>query len=239
MIAATLLSLLALVPVAGRAPHGTYVEARTASVYAGACHYGSEFTTQGRDAVLAFRFEGGEHDGVSLAGSGLVCLLSADKNLAEPDATRSSVVLLDAAASPAARAAALAWLRATLGERLGSVREVRSVAITIEAPDVTLAPAGPDASAADERYVVRAGDAVRLTGDLLPERQCCKMPYDRWYAPLVPLEGAVVGHTEALLLDEPLLRLRWKRTDENDAFVARFGAEGPGEVGEAGGVAPR
>lgn len=218
-------SALALTP---DAPSGVYVEARSASVYAGACHYGAEYTTQGRDAVLAFRFEGGAHDGVALAGTGLVCLLSADRNLAEPGAARSSVVLLDAAAPPAARAAALAWLRATHGERLGSLRAVRSVALSIVAPDVAPAPAG---SGVDERYAVSAGDAVRLTGNLLPERQCCKMPYDRWYAPLVPLEDALVGHTEALLLDEPLLGLRWRRTDENDAFVARFGASAvPGAV---------
>ena len=34
-------------------PAGTYVEARTASVFAGACHYNSELVTAGREALLA------------------------------------------------------------------------------------------------------------------------------------------------------------------------------------------
>ena len=34
---------------------GDYVEARTASVFAGACHYNGELVTTGRDAIMAWR----------------------------------------------------------------------------------------------------------------------------------------------------------------------------------------
>ena len=47
---------------------GAFVEARTASVFAGACHYGAEATTGGREAVVAWRFDSGSHLGVNLAG---------------------------------------------------------------------------------------------------------------------------------------------------------------------------
>ncbi len=33
---------------------GDYVEARTASVFAGACHFNGEVVTTGRDAVMAW-----------------------------------------------------------------------------------------------------------------------------------------------------------------------------------------
>ena len=33
---------------------GDYVEARTASVFAGACHYNGELVTTGRDAIMAW-----------------------------------------------------------------------------------------------------------------------------------------------------------------------------------------
>src|SRR5918997_2889835 len=47
---------------------GVYVEARTASVFAGACHYNGELTTAGREAVLAWSVKEGSWGGVELAG---------------------------------------------------------------------------------------------------------------------------------------------------------------------------
>jgi hypothetical protein len=47
---------------------GVYVEARTASVFAGACHYNGELTTAGREAVLAWSVKEGSWGGVQLAG---------------------------------------------------------------------------------------------------------------------------------------------------------------------------
>lgn len=50
---------------------GDYVETRTASVFAGACHYNGELTTTGRDALMAWNVVSGSWRGVDLAGSGL------------------------------------------------------------------------------------------------------------------------------------------------------------------------
>ena len=60
----------ALSPSRAEADHlsGDYVEARTASVFAGACHYNGELTTTGRDAVMAWNITTGSWDGVRLAG---------------------------------------------------------------------------------------------------------------------------------------------------------------------------
>ena len=41
-------------PAASNHITGDYVEARTASVFAGACHYNGELTTTGREAELAW-----------------------------------------------------------------------------------------------------------------------------------------------------------------------------------------
>src|SRR5687768_13059871 len=70
---------------------GRYVEARTASVFAGPCHFNGEYTTQGREAVLALAFDAGTLNGVSLDGLTVVAAVSADANLAERG-RRSSVV---------------------------------------------------------------------------------------------------------------------------------------------------
>jgi len=47
---------------------GDYVEARTASVFAGACHYNGELVTTGHEAVAAWSFASGSRDGVDLSG---------------------------------------------------------------------------------------------------------------------------------------------------------------------------
>lgn len=215
----------ALGSAAGQAPAGIALEARSASVFAGACHYGAEYTTQGREALCAWRFESGSFDGVSLAGVSLACVLVADRNQDEPEARVASVALLDAAASPEARAASLAWLRATLGPRLGTLRAARVVPLAV--------------AAEGERYALAAGPEIRLEGALLPDRACCTMPVQRWYAPLTAVrgEGAAlppVGCSEAFALAEPALGVRFRRSGENDAFVGRFGPASGGVVPAGG-----
>ena len=47
---------------------GDYVEVRTASVFAGACHYNGEVVTTGRDAMMAWNVTSGKWQGVDLSG---------------------------------------------------------------------------------------------------------------------------------------------------------------------------
>src|SRR5918997_5447246 len=78
---------------------GVYVEARTASVFAGACHYNGELTTAGREAVLAWNVTAGSWDGVDLAGVRALAVVSADANLSEARAARRAELIIDESAS--------------------------------------------------------------------------------------------------------------------------------------------
>ena len=102
-------------------PHGRYVEARTASVYAGACHYGGEVVTDGREALLAWSFAAGSFRGVDLAGLTLAALVVDDANLALAGTSRRSVVYTPASADGLQRDALLGWARAQHGDLLGDV----------------------------------------------------------------------------------------------------------------------
>lgn len=184
---------------------GDYVEGRTASVYAGACHYGGEYTIAGREAVLAWSIEAGRIGGVDLAGTDVVVVVSGDQNLAEAEVAKRSVVFLPEAASPAQREALLSWLDPEL------VGEVTNLVLT----DVECAREG-------ERFDVRAGEAVALQGALLPNRECCAMPFNVWYEPFVPVEGAVVGCTENFACDADELDVHFTSKDENCVFAAAF-----------------
>ena len=193
---------------------GRYVEARSASVFAGACHFGAEATTQGREAVLAWQLSGGEIDGVSLAGVEIVAAVRAQANLAEAGAARSSVVYLEEELPEATRRAALTWLQREHAGVLGQVLEVKTGAVEVDCDG--------------ERYSVNALDLVRLEGAALPDRACCSMPANVWYAPLVELEGRIVGESELFALSDPDLGPAFERRSENDAFLGAIGPSGSG-----------
>lgn len=190
------------------APRGVYVEARTAAVYAGACHFGGQYTLEGREAVLGWHFEGGSEGGVSLAGTDLAVVLSGDQNL-DASGARRSVLYLDAGAPPEARAAARAWLERTHGALLGQVAAVETVPV--------------DVGRAGDAFHLTAGAGVELRGAALPERACCKMPYNVWYDPFVALAGRLVGNVSTFRADAPALARHWSLAGENDAFFGAFG----------------
>ena len=177
---------------------GAFVAARTASVIAGACHYGAEYTTAGREAVMAWRFDEGP-----AMGAVVVAVVAADVNLAEPQAERRSVVYTG---GPKA-ACAVALLELSERGVLGEVVEERR---------------GAELSLYGDDYVVQAGDGVLLQGALLPDRACCSMPAHVWYEPLASADPAVVGNSAVFQCEVPQLDLRFESAGENDAFVGTF-----------------
>jgi hypothetical protein len=194
-------------------PSGDYVEARTASVFAGACHYNGELTTAGREAVLAWRIDGGRVEGVDLDGVELVAAVAAGDNLSG-EVARKSVLYVDSDASPRQRELAAGWVRAKHAAALGEVIAVEEAEVEVELDG--------------ERYRARAGEAITLEGSRLAERECCKMPYDVWYRPFAPLDARVVGNSASFAWTETRLAPRFERSGQNDAFVGTFGGPRPG-----------
>ncbi len=204
-------TLLLALATSSEVPAGAYVEARTAAVYAGACHYGSQYTTQGRDAVLGWHFDRGSFDGVSLAGFDLVVALSGDRNLNEPDAKVRSIVYLDGDEPCPKKHAAIAWLKKHHGRRIGRIVEFRDLKVEVERREDT--------------FRLVAGGDVELIGNALPERECCKMPYNVWYEPFSAVQGRLVGQTETFRFENRKLERSWSRPDENSVFFGTFGPE--------------
>lgn len=192
------------------APSGRYVEVRSASVYAGACHYNSEYVTQGREAVLAWSIERGTHAGVDLAGLALAVAVRDDANLAEPARRRRSIVYVPQSAGARERDALCAWLVGTHAALLGDVLAVESVAL--------------DVAIDGQAFRVDVGARTSFRGNAMPNRECCKMPYNVWYDPFEPLSGRRVGEVARWSLAEPALGADFVRRDENSASFGVFGA---------------
>jgi hypothetical protein len=199
-----LLSLAAAGAVSADDVHGRYVEARTASVMAGACHYNGELVTRGRDAILAFRFESGRSSDVDLAGVNAVAVVTSDENLSA-GAPRRSVLIVDSAASAAQADAVAALFRSRYASTFGAVASVRRVPVRF--------------AEKDGQIQVEAEGLAALNVKALPDRACCKMPNLVWYQPLVPVNDRQVGYTVEARSD---VFAPWLDAGENTAFHGKF-----------------
>jgi hypothetical protein len=207
ILLSAVLTLTSAAPDSPSDPRGRYVEARTASLLAGACHYGSEATTTGREALLAWRFEGGVHAGVALAGVDAVAVVTSDRNLAEPG-KRSARLYVSDRASEAQRAAVRALLEERLGATLGTLSGVEAVPMTFQATE--------------DDYALESKGLFELRGATLADRACCSMPSLVWYAPLAPVQRPIVGLNAAFRCDDKRVGRVWSRPDENASFSGRF-----------------
>jgi len=186
---------------------GEYVEVRTASVFAGACHYNGEVVTTGRDALMAWNVTSGKWQNVDLSGVRAMAIVNSKSNLSEPNAARQSEVIIDAAASREQAQAMLSALQEKYASSLGEIVEVRNAPIAFEHKDRT--------------YIVKADDAT-INVEAMPNDLCCKMPNLVWYKPLVGLENRKVGYTINATYGGRKVTEPWSRSGENSAFYGLF-----------------
>jgi hypothetical protein len=186
---------------------GDYVEVRTASVFAGACHYNGEVTTTGRDAILAWNVTSGKWQGVDLTGVRAMAIVSADANLSDTGSARQSEVVISRSASRSQAMAMLNALKEKYSTSLGKIVSVRSAPISFDRTGRT--------------YSVAADDAA-INVEAMPNDLCCKMPNLVWYTPLVGLENRKVGYTMKALYTGTAVSDPWSRSGENSAFYGSF-----------------
>jgi uncharacterized protein DUF1326 len=186
---------------------GDYVEVRTASVFAGACHYNGEVVTTGRDGMMAWNVTNGQWQGVDLSGVRAMAIISADVNLAEDNAARKSEIIIDSNASRAQAVAMLNALKEKYAAALGTIAEVRSAPIRFER--------------SGRAYNVVTNEAA-INVEAMPNDLCCKMPNLVWYTPFVGLENRKVGYTIKALYNGKVVGEPWSRSGENSAFYGSF-----------------
>jgi len=187
---------------------GDYVEVRTASVFAGACHYNGELVTTGRDAIMAWNVTAGEFNGVNLAGVRAMAVVSSEANLIDDKAVRKSEIVIDAA-SDAQAAAWTAMLKQQSAAALGTIVSVKRGPVTFKHD-------------AKHGYTVDAAGFASAQVSAMPNGECCKQPNDVWYEPLTKLEGRKVGFTATARYAGGKVGENWQRANENSAFYGSF-----------------
>ena len=186
---------------------GDYVEVRTASVFAGACHFNGEVVTTGREAMMAWNVTSGKWQGVDLSGVRALAIVSSDANLAETNAARQAEIVIDSSASRAQSLAMLNALKANYAASFGNIVKVRNAPITFIHQGKTFAV---------------AADEAKMNVQAMPNDLCCRMPKLVWYSPLVGIENRKVGYTTNASYSGNTVSEQWSRSDENSAFYGTF-----------------
>jgi hypothetical protein len=186
---------------------GDYVEVRTASVFAGACHYNGEVTTTGREAMMAWNVTSGKWQGVDLTGVRVMAIVSSDSNLGEKNAARQSEIVIDSNATRSQSLAILNAIKEKYAASLGNIVKVRNAPITFVREG--------------KKFDVAADDATIIV-EAMPNDLCCKMPNLVWYTPLVGLENRKVGYTINATYSANTVSDRWSQSGENSAFYGSF-----------------
>ena len=209
------LTILALTLVAGFAlatetptVQGEYIEARSASVYVGACHFGAEYVEGGKEATLVWNIREGNWDGVSLNDLTVVAVISAKDNLAIDAKTRKSVLYMDVNTTPEQRAALKNMLTTKRADVLGEVvaTQIAPIAFTKK----------------DTKYDVKVGKVLTLSANRYPCANCTQ-PHQIWYKPLTTIQNAIVGKSEVYRYKDSHLPVTWQQSGaENNVFVGGF-----------------
>jgi hypothetical protein len=198
-------------PATSNAPEkiaGDYVEVRTASVFAGACHYNGEVVTTGRDAIMAWNFTAGVWQGTDLAGVQVMAAVTSDESLGNEHAARKVELIVDSSATDAQAKAVASLLREKSADRLGQIMTTRRAAITFQQK-------GHD-------YTVKSDGFASMSVTPMPDAACCKQPNLVWYTPLTPVNDRKVGFTQNAAYTAGTLGDPWQREGENSAFYGAF-----------------
>lgn len=186
---------------------GDYVEVRSASVFAGACHFNGEVVTTGRDALMAWNVKSGSWQGTDLSGMRVIAIVNSDDNLANSHAVRRTELILDESTSHDQKVAMLAALKSRYAATLGQIVSVRSAPIVFRHEGKT--------------YDVRSASAA-INVEAMPNDLCCRMPSLVWYDPLVALGQRKVGYTVRAAYSGHTTGDPWERADENSSFYGNF-----------------
>ena len=190
---------------------GTYVEARTAEVFTGACVMNGEAATTGREALLAWKVDRGQVDGISLDGLAVIAALTSDTNLGiheiggESTPARAAIYV-DSRANAAQRQALVAMVKSLSGNLIGSV--VQESAVPIAFTD-------------SGHQITVSTDTVKLAVEkhLNHDASCGNK---QWFNPLTGGVHAEMGTTDQNAYSGPALCSKWSDPNKRSSFFGTF-----------------
>jgi len=209
-------ALLSLAAPAMAQIRGDYIEVRTADIYTGPCFANGEVGLTGHDAVLAWRIEKGEWNGVTLDGLSVVAVVRASSTLGDPYSNplpAKAVMIVDTQASQAQRTALIQFAQA---QTAGLLQDI--VAVEISPIRFAVDEGGQHGFA-----TLEAGNLARITtrtitmGDAICHNEAV------FYEPLAAgLKHAMPAVAVNASYQGNHLGGTWKEAERRGAFVGMF-----------------
>lgn len=218
-------ALVVLLLVASGAPaatiSGNYLEARTASVWVGACFANSEMGLVGQEAVMGWQVTDGRWNGVSVAGLSVVGVVRAADTLGtRADMPASSVIIVDQKASAEQAQALVSFVRASAPRLFARVVHVETAPIQFVLEETSGAGHHGHASGAAAKLVV--GDLARVVTREIREHDATCANAERYYEPLVAGIHAEPAFTTAHEYRGNGLGSVWSNPNRPSAYVGTF-----------------
>ena len=176
---------------------GTYVEARTAEVFAGACVMNGEAGTTGREALMAWKVDQGRFNGVSLDGLAVVAALAADANLGVQEIGGEVAK---------ARTALVAMAKQLSRGLVDTVVEVTPTPIQFVDDGTAI-------------RVTTKSVQLRVEKELTHDPTCGGR---QWFHPLSAVDSAEMGTTAENAFTGTTLGTRWSDPNKRSGFFGKF-----------------
>ncbi len=216
-IAAVALSVLAL-SATGRAQQisGDYIETRSADVYTGFCVANGEVNLVGDQAILGWRVDRGDWNGVCLDGLGIVAAVKANATLGDrytDPYPAKAVLIVDQKATPEQREALIGFAKEMGGKLLSHVVRVEVAPIQLEVSH---------ANGHHGNVKLHAGSIAAIETRTIGKHDHLCGNEETFYAPLTATTHAMPAVAE---LDEYTgkdLGVSWRSSGKRSAFVGTF-----------------
>ncbi len=194
---------------------GTYVEARTADIYTGACYANAEVNLMGHEAVFGWVIERGSFNGVALDGLGVLGVVKAQATLGDVHNTAypvKSVIIVDDKATVEQKAALVDFAKRMAGDLLQDVVAVQTRPVALKVADNNIHKM---------RVELTAGELARIeTRPLVETDQICRHE-EVWYSPLTKLDHAMPAYAVRNSYQGGELGTKWE-SEKRSAFVGTF-----------------
>lgn len=206
-------ALLVVSPVSAGGISGKYVEARTCDVWVAPCFANAEMNLAGKQAVMGWKVDKGELEGVNLTGLSVVAVVKASDTLGLAQTSASKAILIvDAKATKVQRDALIRFAKNQGGDLVKNVVDVKESDIDLELGNCK---EGGCAS-------MKAGNLAKI------ETRCIDKKHDKscgnessFYPPLsknVQARTAVAEHS----FTGKGLNETWKESNRRGAYVGTF-----------------
>ena len=209
------IGLLFAVTVQAQKISGNYIETRNAEVWTGACVANGELNLAGDQAILAWRVNKGQWNGVSLDGLGVIGVVKTGATMGDEYSNpypAKAVMIVDAKASAEQRQALVSFAQQATGELLKNVVDVKVASFQMEFGH----------HAHDTKASLRAGNFVRLETRAVSDEDHLCGNEGVYYQPLTSLVHSMPAVAELDQYNGPGLGVIWTLHGKRSAFVGNF-----------------